>query len=172
MTWSFLIFFDFHNCTPSLSSPLMSTVWNRERGIFSLLGGWGIAPAWEWKYSNWLQTRSNMIMEPQAWKNLLQSISCTRAVSEKFVILGKRLCSWLLIISALVGYHIFVCIEESSYFFQTSSFLQLCWILGSSSSLPPLHLTKITFEFTCPCILFSYIGHYERCCIFIFVLSQ
>lgn len=109
-------FLDFHTSTPSLSSPLMSTVWNRQRGICSLLGGWVIAPAWGWKYSNWLQTRCNMIMGPQAWKNLLQSTSCPRAVSENFVILGKRLCSWLLFISALVWCRIFICIEESIFF--------------------------------------------------------
>lgn len=32
-------FLDFHNSTPSLSSPLMNSIWNRQRGICSLLGG-------------------------------------------------------------------------------------------------------------------------------------
>lgn len=173
MKWSFLIFLiSTPSSTPSLSSPLMSTVWNRQERDMQPVGRMSDSPAWGWKYRNWLQTRCNIIMGPQAWKNLFQSISCPRAVSEKFVILGKRLCSWLLIIAALVSCRIFVCIEESSYFFQTSSFLQLCWILDSSSSLLPFILSKVTSEFTCACILCSYIGQFERCCIFSFVLSQ
>lgn len=139
MKWSFLIFLI---STPPPFPLLPSNEYSlelTERDIQPQLGNGSTVTGFK---------QDLTIMEPQAWTNLLQSISCTRAVSEKFVILGKRLCSWLLIISALVWYHIFVCIEEALYFFQTSSFLQLCWILSSSSSLLPLHLSKITFEFT------------------------
>lgn len=158
MKLRFLIFLISTPPSLSLASPLISKVLNRWREIFSLMGGWVIVPAWGWSVvTGFRHDQGTTGMEEPLLVHFLPQGS----ISEIYVILGKWLCSWLLIISALVWYLILVCIEECSYFFQTSSFSQLCQILDPSSSLLPFQLSKITYQFICACVLSSYIGHYE-----------